>query len=367
MNVNAGEVKENLTDDDVKNIIYELFKAEPVKEDTEQIIFPSFDIHIDFENHNKKLYYYKRSYSFYCYTASESYDIYSLIQTAMALRGEEWSFIQALSYVCIFVGKNTSVAYKQPVERYKWQSELMAYVNGTSEKENTIYDKNILNLLDNRYYQGWIDENISIDTMEKYGIKWYNRLQQIVIPIYDADANLIGTHCRNLNPLFTENGKKYDILRLLDGRELKFNTANVLYGLNVNKENIKHRKQVFIFESPKSVLQCEHILKLNTAVAIFGMNLHKQQVKQLIELGADNFVICLDRQYVNVKQNNVYTDEFQRYMKVIRKSINALKAYGTVSVIWDKDTDNLLNYKDSPSDKGKEVFMKLYKGRTICK
>ena len=367
MNVNAGEVKENLTDDDVKNIIYELFKAEPVKEDTEQIIFPSFDIHIDFENHNKKLYYYKGSHSFYCYTASESYDIYSLIQTAMALRGEEWSFVQALSYVCIFIGKNTSVAYKPTVERYRWQSDLMAYVNGTSEKENVIYDKNILSILDNRYYQGWIDENISIDTMEKYGIKWYNRLQQIVIPIYDADANLIGTHCRNLNPLFIENGKKYDILRLLDGRELKFNTANVLYGLNVNKENIKHRKQVFIFESPKSVLQCEQILKLNTAVAIFGMNLHKQQVKQLIELGVNNFVICLDRQYVNVKQNDEYTDEFQRYTKVIKKSISALKAYGTVSVIWDKDTDNFLDYKDSPSDKGKDIFIKLYKGRTICK
>ena len=36
--------------------------------------------------------------------------------------------------------------------------------------------------------------------------------------------------------------------------------------------------------------------------------------------------------------------------------------YVDVSVIWD--TENLLGYKDSPTDLGKEIFLRLYKNRT---
>ena len=270
--IDAVELKQQLTAQDIIKIIYDLVGAEPVHEDGKQIIFPSFDIHIDFENHKKKLYYYIESHSFYCYTASESYDIYSLIDTAMGLRGEDWDFVRCLKYVCSVCGIS-NVNYKQRQDtRYKWKSDLMQYVNKRQKIENTVYDKSLLKVLDDKYYTGWVDEGISVETMEKFGIKWYNRLQQIVIPVHDELGQLIGSHCRNLNPQLVESGHKYDILRLLNGTELKFNTRNVLYGLNVNKEHIKNRHVVFLFEAPKSVLQCENIFKQNTAVAMFLTN-----------------------------------------------------------------------------------------------
>jgi hypothetical protein len=56
--VDAVDLKENLTPNDIIKIIADLVGAEPFHEDDKQIIFPSFDIHIDFEQHKKKLYYY---------------------------------------------------------------------------------------------------------------------------------------------------------------------------------------------------------------------------------------------------------------------------------------------------------------------
>ena len=360
--IDAVELKQQLTAQDIIKIIYDLVGAEPVHEDNKQIIFPSFDIHIDFENHKKKLYYYIESHSFYCYTASESYDIYSLIDTAMGLRGEDWDFVRCLKYVCSVCGIS-NVNYKQRQDtRYKWKSDLMQYVNKCQKIENTVYDKSLLEVLDDKYYTGWVDEGISVETMEKFGIKWYNRLQQIVIPVHDELGQLIGSHCRNLNPQLVESGHKYDILRLLNGTELKFNTRNVLYGLNVNKEHIKNRHEAFLFEAPKSVLQCENIFKQNTAVAMFGMKLHQQQLNMLIGMGVTKYNICLDRQYkVIYNSDGSYTQEFEQYKKIVDNMVQQIQPYGEVSVIYD--TERLLDYKDSPSDKGKDVFVELYKQR----
>lgn len=361
--IDAVDLKENLTSNDIIKIIADLVGAEPFHEDDKQIIFPSFDIHIDFEQHKKKLYYYKETHSFYCYTASESYDIYSLIQASMALRGEEWDFVRSLRYVCYICGIENNGNYQQRQDtRYRWQKDLMQYVSKEKTNEFKVYDENLLDVLEDRYYIGWVEEGISIESMQKYGIKFYKRTQQIVIPIRNIYNQLVGTHCRNLNPTLIENGRKYDILRLLNGTELKFNTRTILFGLNINKDNIKQRHEVFLFESPKSVLQCENILKLNTAVAMFGMNLHKEQLDLLIALGVKRFNICLDKQYeymCNFDGSN--TEEYQKFRKIVDNIILKLQPYGAINVIID--TNNLLDYKDSPSDKGKEVFVELYNNR----
>jgi hypothetical protein len=361
--IDAVDLKENLTSDDIIKIIADLVGAEPFHEDNKQIIFPSFDIHIDFEQHKKKLYYYKETHSFYCYTASESYDIYSLIETAMGLRGEDWDFIRCLKYVCAVCGIENDNNYRQRQEvKYRWQKDLMRYVTKGQTNEFKVYDEKLLKVLDDKYYTGWVNEGISVESMQKYGVKFYGRTQQIVIPVRNAYGQLVGTHCRNLNPQLIENGRKYDILRLLNGTELKFNTRMVLFGLDINKENIKQRHEVFLFESPKSVLQCENILKLNTAVAMFGMNLHKEQLDLLIALGVKKFNICLDRQYEHIyEDDSSYTAEYEKYRKIVDNIILKVKPYGEVNVI--KDTGNLLDYKDSPSDKGKETFIELYKNR----
>ena len=78
----------------------------------------------------------------------------------------------------------------------------------------------------------------------------------------------------------------------------------------------------------------------------------------LVELGVNEVTIALDKQYPNTK-----SPEFGIYIKQVKKIINLFKPYCQVNVIWDKE--DLLSYKDSPTDKGKEVFDILYEKRTI--
>lgn len=52
--------------------------------------------------------------------------------------------------------------------------------------------------------------------------------------------------------------------------------------------------------------------------------------------------------------------------KKINKIINMIKPYAEeISVIWDNDNDRYLDYKDSPVDKGKDIWEKLYNNREV--
>ena len=48
-------------------------------------------------------------------------------------------------------------------------------------------------------------------------------------------------------------------------------------------------------------------------------------------------------------------------MKIRKGIIDKLTPYFTVSVVWDKH--GLIGYKDSPTDKGSEIFWKLMSDR----
>ena len=173
--------------------------------------------------------------------------------------------------------------------------------------------------------------------MEMFRICFYPYAQQIVIPVFDENGNLIGLHGRNLIPELIEAGYKYLPVKLVNGvdekgnhgTEFRFNTSNVLYGLNLTKSNIEYTGEVTLFEAPKSVMQMNDILFLNNTVGMFGMNLQNKRRDMLLKLG-----------------------------------VNKFKGFAEVNVIYDADDDfPLLDYKDSPSDKGEEIWDLLYKNK----
>ena len=60
------------------------------------------------------------------------------------------------------------------------------------------YNVDDLKLFSNKYHRSWIDEGFSIDIIDKWGIKWYDYKQQIVIPVYDNQGILRGIRARNI-------------------------------------------------------------------------------------------------------------------------------------------------------------------------
>ena len=125
------------------------------------------------------------------------------------------------------------------------------------------------------------------------------------------------------------------------------------------KINIEKAKQVILLESPKSVMQADNFSMPNICVGMFGMSFSLQKLKLLLNLGVDKFSIALDKQYEKIGNT-----EYKAWEKKINKIIDIIRPYANeISVIWDKD--KLLNYKDSPTDKGENIFMQLWNEREI--
>ena len=131
-----------------------------------------------------------------------------------------------------------------------------------------------------------------------------------------------------------------------------------LYNINRSKKNIKMFKTVFIFESEKSCLKYASIFgsENDLSVAICGSSLNEYQVSLLTKLGVKEIVIALDRQY-----EEIGSDEWKRWVQKYYQIHN--KYGGKVQISYLFDFEQNLDYKDSPIDKGKEVFLNLYNNR----
>ena len=78
----------------------------------------------------------------------------------------------------------------------------------------------------------------------------------------------------------------------------------------------------------------------------------------LLSLGVEEIIIAFDKQWQKVNDN-----EFNLWTTKLAKINDKYKNYVKISFVFDKW--NLLDYKDSPIDKGPKVFEQLLKKRII--
>lgn len=345
--IDIDKIKSQIDEDDIINIM-DLFGVPFVKQDGREIIFYSICHHPDdFTEHKPKLYYYIESQSFFCYSCGWHGDIFALVQKLKSV-----DFSNSVNWICkqlrIDIGKLQLSA--KNVDNWKNMKKYLPNIN-SQPVELTIYNKSDLALFDKYYHQSWLNDGITKSSMDKFHIGWYGRNAQISIPVFNIDDNLIGIHARNTRRILVEKGFKYQPLKTLNC-EYKFPTGQVLYGLHENLEAIKSSQTAILFEAPKSVLQMESILNNNMSLAMFGWNCQKAKRDILLDIGVKKIYIAIDKQYEDIN-----SPKFDIYKQQVNKIIHLFKPYCQVNVIWDKD--GLLGYKDSPSDKGKEIWSRL--------
>lgn len=109
-----------------------------------------------------------------------------------------------------------------------------------------------------------------------------------------------------------------------------------------------------LVEAEKSVFQTDTMFgEDNFTVALCGSNLTDYQRGLILMLGVREVIIALDKQYQTLD-----SEECKKWAKHIKdKIIDKLSAYVVVTVLWD--SNDLLDYKDSPTDKGKETLLRL--------
>ena len=96
------------------------------------------------------------------------------------------------------------------------------------------------------------------------------------------------------------------------------------------------------------------------SVAVCGNMLNNYQVSLLRMLGCKEIIIALDKQY---KENQERDIEWVKWIKKFVNFFNNFEKYIQISFLIDRE--NLLDYKDSPIDKGKDIFLKLYRDRIM--
>ena len=109
-----------------------------------------------------------------------------------------------------------------------------------------------------------------------------------------------------------------------------------------------------VFESEKSVLQYISYfgLKNNISVAVCGSSISRYQFQLLLDAGVKEIVLGFDKDF-----QEMHTQEYNENIKKIDKLYQKLSAEVAVSILFDQY--NLLGYKNSPTDCGKDAFLYL--------
>jgi len=344
--MNAAQVKETLSDQDIFSLLVE-FGGDPT---WNGVIVSRTCCHNPSHEGKHKLVYYHESKTFHCYTGCGTMDIFGLVQKKMDL-----DFYGSFKYVCLKFGISSDSS------SFSSNKIDTSYFEKFKKKEETIsLDKlpdSILNSYYDLYHDTWLKDGISIRSMKKFGIKFNILDNQIIIPHRDMNGGLIGVRARNLKQEVVDSGKKYMPV-YWKRKVLKHPTGAALYGLDKTKDFIEKYKTVILFESEKSVLQLDSMFPDHSiGVCISGSSMTNYQLNILKKLDIDEVVIALDKEF-----KEIGSDEEKFYAKKIEDVFgNKLTPYFKVSVLWD--TDNLLEEKDSPTDKGPEIFQTLFKNR----
>ena len=351
--INFKELREKLSTEDIKRILAQ-YGVQPVREADKYLIFPTVCHNVT--GGSPKLYYYTESRLFKCYTQCEGlFDIFELLKKMYALNGNEISVFKAIELCGLshytFTNNNKDTIAKDTTEYfYNLLHTTSRKVQLPSIEIDLPYRFNF----DMKALKIWQQEGISYNTMLKYGIRFDPINNCIVIPNYDIDGKLISVRGR-----YFEGDAKYKPITH-NGQILSHPSSLTLYGLNIVKDEVKRQHKVIIFEGEKSCLKMNTAYgNQNISVATLGKNISNQQIKLLTQLGVREVILAYDADYRNYDEKDKRRQEYIRLAKPLTTFFN-------VCVLLDMDL-NLLDYKDSPIDKGKEVFEKIFENRLyIC-
>ena len=271
------------------------------------------------------------------FTTSYNGDLFGLIATHTGL-----TYREVLKTITTMLGKKIEGNY-QPEEEVLFDGFFDdLYIPYEDEEKEVTYDESVLDKYNNGYkwFKRFADDGILPSSQVKFKIGYDEVSNRITIPWRDSEGKLIGVIARIDNDIPTN----YKYIPLIPFPKHKY-----LYGLYENKEHIKKSKEVYVFESEKSVLLGDS-LNYRSFVSLGGNSISTTQVEQILKLGVNKIVVCLDEGLdVSVIKKDIKTIKDCLFMRDCK-----------VGFILDKENKYLpKGSKASPIDLGREIFEKL--------
>lgn len=271
-------------------------------------------------------------------------DIFSLVSFVVHnKRGDEiqQNLHEAKTFVCETLGWTEFLKGEQFLTKKDYVAPLKALVKG-QQKKREIVPNPVLpeSLMEQFYYKGnplpykdWIEEGISHSTQVMYGVGFDWDSHRVVFPLRNRFGQLVGVKGRIMKDE-DDPERKYLYIYRCNNRYEWFN-------FHYAHPYILQNKKVYIVESEKSAMKLFEYGVYN-AVAIGASDMSFEQVDMIKQLGLDiEIVLCYDKGISS---------------KEIIKQAEHFKGRNIFGMF---DTDDLLDGKDAPVDKGKEVWDRL--------
>ena len=311
-----------------------------------------------------KLCYFRNTKTFYCYTNCGQMSLFNLI-----MKVKNCTFSESIKYIASEIGISNRYGFNRTIPMINQELlKIDRYIQLRKPKKTEIkhlpqIDDKILNYFENNvFFTGWLNEGISIETMQEFGICWYEKEKHIIIPHYNMNGKVVGIRRRSLQD--KDKNNKY-MPEKIEGVEYSHSLNLNLYGLDKHMKGILKTKKVVIAESEKSVMLAHDYYGENAfVVATCGFNISNWHRDVLLSLGVEEVMLAFDKdfelqEFENCDEDNPEYQKFLRYVSRIYSLAHKFTAFCRTYILWD-DID-LLDKKDSPFDKGKETLEILMK------
>ena len=273
------------------------------------------------------------------FSTSYNGDLFSLIATHTGLK-----YGEVIKTVEIMLGGKIEGNYRAEEEVLFDGFFDDLYIPYETEEKEVIYDKSVLEKYNNGYKWNirFLTDGILPSSQVKFNIGFDEDSNRITLPWLNEHGELIGV----IGRIDSDISTNYKYIPLIPFPKHKY-----IYGLYQNKEYIKESKEVYVFESEKSVLLGDS-LNYRNFLALGGNSISTTQVEQILKLGVNKIVICLDEGLdVSVIKKDIKTIKDSLFMRDCK-----------VGFILDKENKFLpKGSKASPIDLKGEIFEKLKK------
>ena len=242
MDIKPQDIVHILTPEQIIKIMIE-HGAEQYEEYETHIIFPTICHNPYGRKMNMKLYYYKNSHLFRCYTeCDETMNIFKVIQKTKEVNREPFIFSEILFELLNICNTDDLVLSNQMyipiVTKYQKQIELNRLPN---------YDKKVLSVFTKYYTPEWMSEGITKDVHDYFNIGFSISHNSISIPHFGVTGNLIGIRGRRMDFESISGIAKYAPLTI-EGKLYSHPLSLNLYGIWENRRGIINSHKVIIFE-----------------------------------------------------------------------------------------------------------------------
>lgn len=166
-------------------------------------------------------------------------------------------------------------------------------------------------------------DGISLSTQQLFEVGYDQQTNRVTIPIRSEIGDLVGIKGRLLSDTVEPGESKYLYLTNCP-------KGRVLYGLNVNMDDIQRVGRVIVTESEKSVMQLYDMGYYGVATG--GSKITKHQITMLTRLGVQ-IIFAYDQ---DIEESTL--------QEIANEFVDGVPVYAII------DKDNILEPKQSPSD-----------------